>query len=174
MTLNTRVYIADRIDYREVFAKCDRLIGADEGVKFTDEPGSIWNNPGQGLCALLDVTHGNGSPLRAEPEPCDEYCEPDCDGIHQPACWLDVSFDTGYSYSGPEGGCGDLHARLVAELGRWLDGRGIRWSWQNEFTGEIHQGYEGLTELGAGGLAALGWFAASVAPAIRAMGGQVA
>ena len=186
MTLDTRIYLHDRADYREVFVKCNQLIGAHEGIRFTDEPVSdwkdgkrlrgpedgewtIWNAPGQGLCALLDLSYRKDAPLRA-PGDHYRYCEPDeCDGGCAPACWLEVSFDTAYGYRGDNGeGCGDLHARLVAELGRWLDGKGVRWSWQNEFTGEIHSGYEGLTELGAGGLAALEWFAAEALPAIAA------
>lgn len=187
MTLDTRVYIADRIDYREVFVKCNQLIEAHEGIKFTDEPVSewedgerkrgpedgewlIWNEPGQGLCALLDVSYRKDGPLRS-PGDHSRYCEPEdhCGGNCAPSAWVEVSFDTAYGYSGPEGGCGDLHARLVAELGRWLDGKGIRWSWQNELTGEIHRGYEGLEELGMGGLKALEWFAFEVEPAITAL-----
>ena len=74
MTLDTRIYVLDRIDYREVFVKCNQLIGAHEGIEFTDEPipdykageclpgpeggdWFIWNKPGQGLCALLDITY---------------------------------------------------------------------------------------------------------------------
>src|SRR5262249_37828790 len=131
---------------------------------------TIWNEPGQGLCALLDISYRKTAPLRA-PGSHWRYCEPEadeCDGTCAPACWLEVSFDTRDSYHGPEGGWGDLHARLVAELGHWLDGKGIRWSWMNEFTGEIHQGYEGLEELGAGGLKALEWYATKALPAIAA------
>jgi hypothetical protein len=51
---------------------------------------------------------------------------------------------------GQHGGCGELHARLVSQLGRWLDSKSIAWSWQNEFNGNIHGGpdrYERLAEL---------------------------
>ena len=171
MTLNTRIYVHGRVDCREVFIKCNQLIGAHEGIAFKDEPGMIWNEPGQGLCALLDVTHGDGAPLR-EPGEHAKYCDDGgADECFTPCgvpCWLEVSFDTSYSYSGPEGGCGDLHARLVAELGRWLDGKDIRWSWRNEFTSEVHESYAGLEDLAAGGLKALGWFATEALPAIAA------
>lgn len=193
MTLDTRIFIQGEISYRDVFVKCNQLIGAHEGIKFTDEPVPhwengerkrgpedgewfIWNEPGQGLCALLDIHYRKDAALYASGDHY-RYCEPEddnCEGGCVPPCWLEVSFDTSYGYSGPDGGCGDLHARLVAELGRWLDGKGVRWSWKNEFTGEIHGGYEGLEELGAGGLRALEWFAFEVAPAITAMGGEVA
>ena len=64
-------------------------------------------------------------------------------------------------------GCGDLHARLVAELGIWLDQRGKRWKWENEFTGEIHEGYEQLIQLASGGFEATAWFRTMVVPAIQ-------
>jgi len=122
MTLDTRVYVLDPIDYRQVFVKCNQLIGATEGTRFEDRGASIMNLPGQDLCAWLIIDYGKRP--------------------------MEVSFDTAYGYSGPEGGCGDLHARLVRGLGEWLDGKGVRWSWLNEWTSEVHEGYERLTELG--------------------------
>lgn len=166
MTLDTRIYVHGPIDYREVFVKCGQLIGAHEGIKFTDEPvpewkdgkrkrGAedgewfIWNAPDQGLCALLTVSYRKDGALRA-PGSHSRYCEPEadeCDGGCALPCWLEVSFNTAYGYSGPEGGCGALHARLVGEFGRWLDSKKVRWSWLNEFTGEVHDGYGRLPEL---------------------------
>ena len=172
MTLDTRVYICGRIDHRELFTKCNQLIGAHEGIAFTDkevESGErrLYNHPGQGLCALLDVRYRRDAPLLA-PGAHYRYCEPeDEDHTHCFPHWVEVSFDTAYGYKSDSGeGCGDLHARLVAELGQWLDAKDIRWSWQNEFTGEVHQGYEGLTELGPGGAEASTWFRDIVAPAL--------
>ncbi len=171
MTLDTRVYIQGRIDYREVFVKCNQLIGAHEGIKFEDKPGNIWNVPGQGLCALLDIYHGDGEPLR-EPGEHAKYCDGEADDCFTPCgtpCWVEVSFDTAYGYRDGEEGCGDLHARLVAELGQWLDSKGIAWQWQNEFTSEIHSGYERLIDLCSGGFEASAWFRTTVAPAIGAI-----
>lgn len=54
---------------------------------------------------------------------------------------------------------------------QWLDERGIAWSWENEFSGEIHGGedrYERLTDLMQGGHRAESWFGAWVLPAIEA------
>lgn len=92
-----------------------------------------------------------------------------CDGSdHAPACWLTVSFDTSYGYSDERGyGCGDLHAEYIARLGQWLDAMGIRWCWENEFTGEIHTGYEQLTGLASGAFEASAWFRTTVLPAIE-------
>jgi hypothetical protein len=193
MTLDTRVYVQGRIDYREVFVKCNQLIGAHEGIKFTDEPvadwkdgeripgpedgeWTIWNKPGQGLCALLDISYRRADPLREADEHA-KYCDGDTDDCFAPCgvpCWLEVSFDTAYGYKGDGGeGCGDLHARLVAELGQWLDGKGIRWQWRNEFTSEVHSGYERLIDLCSSGFEASAWFRTTVAPAIAAMGGEI-
>ncbi len=170
MTPNTEVYIHDPVDYRDVFIKCNQLLGAHEGTAFTEDAGSISNKPAQGLPAWLFVYHGDNGPL-VEPGRHSEYCDGGLDGCPAPCavpCWIEVSFDTTYGYQGPDGGCGDLHARLTAELGRWLDGKGVSWSWRNEFTSEVHAGYAGLTELGAGGLAALDWFtAAATTPEFR-------
>jgi hypothetical protein len=173
MTLDTRIYVLDRIDHRELFARCGQLIGADEGIKFTDDqdcaygdadplaqPWTIANNPGQNLCARLMVHYRPGAPLRTEAQA--SAHDMDCEG----ACYAEVSFDTAYGYRGPDGGCGDLHVRLVTQLGQWLDGRGIRWQWRNEFTGEVFWGYEGLDQLGSGGAQAERWFTGAVAPAI--------
>jgi hypothetical protein len=186
MTLDSRVYIHDDLALSDLVAKCEQLIGAPRDVRFTDsqdrswkdgksfvEPHSPWtfsNDPGQGLCAWLLIYHRIEAPLRptsAEHEP--DICDEDCDGAwHDPACWLIVSLDTAYSYRGPDGGCGDLHARIIAELGQWLDERGIAWSWRNEFTGDLHQGYDGLTDLASQGAPASAWFRDIVRPAILA------
>jgi hypothetical protein len=191
VTLDTSVYVQGPVNPLAVFIKCNQLLGAHEGVKCSDEldtiyssdakswlPGppngrrTLMNEPSQGLSAWLMLHYRAEGPLQKAGEH-SKYCDgPDeCsqpDGCATP-CWVEVSFDTTYSYRGPEGGCGDLHARLVAELGRWLDELGADWSWMNEFTGEIHHRYDGLEKLGAGGLKALTWMASTVMPAIGNM-----
>jgi hypothetical protein len=188
MTLNTLVYAMDRVRPLDVFAKCSDLIGAPAATRFTNEPeptwrdgertiepGSPWllsNSPGQGLCAWMDVRYLPDEPLRTPDQAaeCDTYCDPDCsEAEHDPACWLWVSFDTSYSCRDDEGrGCGDLHASLVADLGNWLDGRGVRWRWRNEFSGEVHEGYDRLIDLCTDGFAAQAWFTTTALPAIAA------
>jgi hypothetical protein len=188
MTLDTSIYILDEINYKQVYAQCGRLIGQHEGIKFTDEPAQNWrngertddpdglrwiyNHPGQGLPALLDMKYRQGGPIKSDPEACDRYCDDDCDRTdHEPAHWIEVSFDSPYGYRDEQGrGCGDWHACLVTQLGQWLDERGVRWAWQNEFTGEIHTGYERLIDLCAGGFEATAWYENTVKPAISAAG----
>jgi hypothetical protein len=173
MTLSTKVYVHDRIDVRRLFETCNRLIGAPETVRYTDKAvtyGDYWsigNDPGQGLCAWLIINYRPDGPLLAGPEGCED-CGPDCSWQHDPACWAIVDFDTGYSYRDEHGGCGDLHARLVHQLGRLMYAGDVSWSWRNEFTGELHQGYDGLEALGSGGRKAEHWMRETVLPAIEA------
>lgn len=186
MTLDTRIYVHGKIDYRAVFVKCNQLLGATEQTRCTDEqdtdyrlgkkvtlPGSSWtiqNEPMQGLPGWLMLHYRPDAPLRV-PGDHSKYCDGAADECYEPCgipCWLEISIDTTYSYHGPEGGCGDLHAWFTAELGRWLNEQGVSFSWRNEFTGEVHQGFDGLEDLGRGGLKALEWFATEALPAIRA------
>lgn len=191
MTLDTRIYILDQADPDEVFHFCRDLIGATDRHTFTDDE-SIWsdgelllsNDPGQGLPAWLMLHYRKDAPLRTPEQAAehDEDCnlpgrdwydpiDGPCDGTHawRQAAWLTVSFDTAYGYQDERGyGCGDLHAELVAKLGQWLDAKGVRWEWMNEFTGEIHQGYTRLVELASGGFEASAWFRTTILPAIEA------
>lgn len=191
MTLNTSVFILDPVRPKDVYAKCGQIIGQTERTIFTDEPTknfkngewvpdpdglcSIWNKPGQGLPALLDVHYRKGGPIKSSDQQCDRYCDEDCENDgHDPAHWIEVQFDTAYGYKDEQGrGCGDLHACYVAELGKWLDERHVRWKWENEFTGEIHSGYDRLIELCTGGFGATAWFQTTVMPALRNEFGEV-
>lgn len=174
MTLDTRVYVLDRIDYRETFTKCAQLLGVTEHHRIEDRQDGTWNAgdrtvesgnpwtimtaPGQGLPAWLMLHYRPDAPYRTEEQAAE----------HRPACWLEISFDTAYGYQDEQGrGCGDPHASVVAQLGQWLDERGVRWLWLNEFTGEIHSGYDRLVELCTDGFAASAWFQTTVLPAIQ-------
>lgn len=185
MTLNTSIFVLDEIGHKDVFVRCNQLIGATEATRFSDEPERIFrdgwiddpsasrnisNAMGQGLCALLDVHYRAGGPIKADPDACGRDCDDPCDAeSHDPVHWLEVTFDTAYGYRDEQGrGCGDLHASLVAELGKWLDERGVRWLWENEFTGEVHSGYERLIDLCSDGFEAASWFRTTALPAIAA------
>jgi hypothetical protein len=84
---------------------------------------------------------------------------------------VEVSIDTGYSFMNERGeSCSDRHARFVHELGLWLDQRGCEWKWKNEYTGEWHDGREGLVDFGSYHMSESGpaeWFALKALPAIR-------
>jgi hypothetical protein len=168
VTLSTDVYIHEQVDGDEVFHFCRSLIGATPEVKYTADEQSIGNDPDQGLCAWLIVYRKDGM-VQPEPEGHDEWCEPDCTYSHPtPAHWVKVNFDTAYTYRGEKGeDCAALHASLIAQLGTWLDGRGVSWSWSDEFTGEVHKGYEDLRGLCRGGKEATAWFDGVVLPAIQ-------
>lgn len=164
MTLSTYVYLQDPVPVDEVFEFCLELLGRpplSPPVRTKDE---VWypkddpdvrcrmTEPGQGLPAWLMVKYREDGPLRAEPEPSpNEYGE-EVD-YPEPAHWVEVNFDTSYSYSDEYGGCSTLHARLIVKLGQWLKDRGVKWSWSNEYTGEIFPGGDDklLAELVAGG-----------------------
>ncbi len=180
MTLATHVYVLDPIPPSDVLDKCRELLGATAAHRIQDrdsysEDGArvLGHPPGLGLPALLSIEHRNGEALRT-PESIKlhgRYCDPDCDGSDHDdrPCWLDVDFDTSYSYEDAHGGCGELHARLIAELGSWLDARGVRWEWRNEYTGDVHGGdarYERLLDLCESSKQARDWFQNVVMPAI--------
>jgi hypothetical protein len=191
VTLSTHVYVLDEIAAEEAFHFCRELLGCTPRISFTNQqellrygpdserivkPDGYWticNDAGQGLPAWLLVNYRPGAPFRTQEQAAkhDEWCEPDCDGVYHPvACWLDIDFDTAYSYADEHGGCGDLHARLVARLGLWLDAKGVRWSWRNEFTGDVHGGedrYDRLGELLQSGAHARTWMETVVMPAIQ-------
>lgn len=190
MTLDTRVFILDKISPQDVFWYCRReLLGLkdSQGTWYDQQntTGQIGNNLGQGFPAILDVTYGLGVPLYTPEQAAEheDWCNfpggddydpdaPDCDGTHgsRRACWAMVGFDTSYGYTDTRGyGCGDLHADYVSRLGLWLDGQGVRWEFRNEFTGEVHGGkdrYAKLIGLSRGGFEATAWFRNTVLPAI--------
>lgn len=186
MTLTTDVYVLDELAYKDVFLECNRLIGATEATRFrngqiktwrkgvaTAHPGNAWsigNHADQGLPALLDVYYRPDAPLRGTANGCEWYCDPGCDSEHDnPACWLEVSFDTAYGYRDEQGRrCGDLHASLVADLGRWLDERGVRWRWYADTLAEVYSGYERLPDLCSADAQASAWYQSTVLPAIAA------
>src|SRR4051812_37601765 len=127
MTLSTHVYLLTEADPADVFMKCRELLGATDAHTWKDEPSFyssdervISNDVGQGLPAWLLVRCSPSGMVQSENNPHDEGCTYN----HGPAHWIDVDFDTACSYVDAQGGCGALHARLLFDLGGWLDGRG--------------------------------------------------
>lgn len=140
-----------------------------------DAPWSLDNEPMQGLPAWLMTHYRPGAPYRtaeqsAAHDECDEYKEPGDPPCtlteHDPACWMEISFDTAYGYKHNGMGCGDPHALLVAGVAGWCTERGLRWKWRNEFTSEVHDDLESLVGLLSGGSEAQAWFQTTVMPAI--------
>jgi hypothetical protein len=181
MTLDTCMYVHDEVDVHQLFHHFRTLLGAvpqhpykDREYDWGTEGGwSIGNDIGIGLPALVRIYYRPGEPLRADGEACSDSCDPEDDyHWHKPAMWCEVSMDTAYGYHDELGrGCGDLHAAYVAQLGQWLDERSVSWSWENEFTGDIHAGpdrYERLRDLISSAADASAWFQTTVAPAIAA------
>jgi hypothetical protein len=192
VTLDSRIYVHDEIQAADVFrtmqanlAKYDDRPDAPAQTWTVDQDGypkngnnnpwTIANDCGQGLPAWLMVHYRPGAALRPDAEACSQHCDTDPEDpepyhSHGPAHWLVVSIDTSYGYRDAAGrGCGDLHALLIAELGQWLDARGVAWSWENEFTSEIHGGedrYRRLVDLASSGFEASAWFRTTVLPAI--------
>lgn len=176
MTLSTDLVIVDPIDARKVFDFTLALVAEgfprDPKWEHDEDRRRYSTTVGQGLPAWTFVHYATDGPLLVEseeewrewaeegetfdPPPCNEHC-------------IRIDWDTGYSYRGTNGeGCGDLHARYVATVGHWLDEQGKRWWWKNEFTGEWHNGHEGLDSLGNAGDDARSWFVGTVRPAIEA------
>lgn len=166
MTLETRVRITEPItaeDAWRIFRKAQSLLGSPETMitellgSFYDNPG-ITNMPDQGLPALLALQHNHGKPLVDDP-----------DG-DWPTCWAQISFDTTYGYSDEFGGPGTLHARLVAQLGEWLDQQGWTWQWMDEHSGAWYSGYSDLGVLIGHGRDAQTWFASILPVLARKIG----
>lgn len=182
MTLTTRVYVHDQISRSEVMDYCNRLLEAPKDVATRDE--EMWlaedgrrvmgNLPCQGLDGLLKVYYRANAFYEEE----DRY---EHDGeerwLSSPKCWIQVSIDSPYGYRGENGeSCGGRHARFVFDLGRWLDLKGVRWSWKNEYTGEIWSGedrYQRLMDLVDSGEKSRDWFRNTFIPALRRNGWAV-
>jgi hypothetical protein len=141
MTLSTYIRVLDPTAARPVFDYGRELLGCtDENPWFErdrEDARVICNRIGQGLPSMLIVKYGHDGPLPADED----------EGL--PAASLSINFDTAYGYRGPQGSeCDDLHAWLVREMGKWLDARGLRWMWNNEYTGEWFTGADGLDDFG--------------------------
>ncbi|WP_372733584.1 hypothetical protein [Nocardioides sp.] len=134
MTRSTRVAVlTPGIDPEAMWREMATILRAPEHYQFEVKPDGVHAALGQGLDALMDLTHGRGElvPERG----CDDYCAPDCpsDWCFEPAHYLMADFDTAYGAT-DSCGChsGGIHVRLVSALGDWLDQQGAEWAWHDE------------------------------------------
>lgn len=150
MTLATRIAATAPVENpRAVFDYARHLIGADDTYTFRTLPDPEEDfsfdrqvNPrwqmalGQGLPALMDVEHNNGQPLPLGEDHTHDLAESDSESndlAYQPVAYVEITFDTAYGYSAPNGAsCGDLHAWLVQEMGKYFDSLNVSWTWFDE------------------------------------------
>lgn len=145
----------------EVSRKADGTIfrHATTGEPFVEDENEYRSTLGQGLAAIWEVQYAGDGPLtwpHRDDEPCDGAdCCPDYGNTVEPPrqfC-IGASFDTAYGYRMPNGGgCADLHAFLLREIGLYLADVGVtEWVWHHEEAGTWH----GSDEIDRRGNAAL-------------------
>ena len=127
---------------------------------------------GQGLPGIVDCDfRADGSPLAPEDvhEEFDSrwHDSPEEVTVEQRACQVQLSWDTAYSYNEGGMGCTELHARALVNLFQTLPA-GVTMTWQNEFTGDVFAGLDGLVEFLGDGSSARSWFNNEAMPAILA------
>lgn len=145
MTLTTRVAIGHPIPVKRVYEYARDIVETPTEVNpVSTSFGSVEHigNPSDvGAQALLWINYGADGPLGAE------YYDPECSRPDGVVC-LEVCFDTPYSAVSNRGeACGQLHARLVREMGAWIGEHGAPWWWLDERAGEWHAGCGGLEAL---------------------------
>lgn len=144
MTLSTNIAIVDPVPPKDLFDYCRSLIGG-KNARMEHSAPSPWGSgtymtvPGQGLHAWTFVHYALDGPLILEDEATIAGYREDDPSYQPPPCnqhLIRVDFDTGYGYQENGAGCSDLHAWLIVKVGEWLDERGARWWWEDEFNGQ--------------------------------------
>lgn len=166
MTLSTDVYIQGPVDLHALkYVVQAALAEFDEAGRTPDE--QAWNDDSAELSPSWSTKVGQGLPawtyihfahLAAEgawAQPNDEYADDsdyDEDGepaLQTPKHFARIDFDTAYGYRGENGEtCSTLHVQLMTWVGKWLDEQSVPWQWRDEFTGEIHDAYDGFDTFG--------------------------
>lgn len=190
MTLNTRVAIVQEIDPQAAFrlaldaiciaaGEADRIATAQVRGPSVHENGtaSVGTVLGQGLPGIVDCDYRIGGPLHAEDYYDRTYLDPgETATLDTPACWVEIGWDTAYSFAGANGiGCSDLHSIAITLVHKALAERGIDIHWYNEYDSTWNSGIEKLDTLSAAGLEADLWFRHTAMPAIAAhiaLGGE--
>lgn len=184
---NTPIFDREHFEATRTGEKDERGIEIAEWRWLPDGTWDMGNRIGQGFPAWFWMTYRPDGPLRAaqtyyadgdgDHEVTDaalvthEYCEPGCTDAHEanPPMAVELNFDTAYGYTSPQGfGCSVLHALYIVRIGRWLAARRVSWRWYNEFTGEWHDGFDGLAAFVGDGQRAASWYHEQVEPLIKA------
>lgn len=125
MTLTTYVAVIDPVNPRTVLDALTEMVGGDPAtVKRTqwDDERSVrlGNTAMQGLDALCWVRYSEDGPLMRDE---------DEDG---PACCVQLAFDLPYSVAE------ERAPAMFAKITAWLDERGLRWLWRDDYRGDWH------------------------------------
>lgn len=161
MSLETKIFLMEKTDIKELFDFCNGLLGA-ENPKFKatrsaaeGEFGYLTyrNDIDQGLKAALMVQTHEARDVNPEDYFDDLYEEDyeDCDDpeptLLEPACAMLVTFDTTFGYRDEFGGANNLHGRYIIALHDWLASKNIRIKWREEYTREIHDGLDNIDRM---------------------------
>ena len=177
MTLSTLVAITAPVDATEIHAWANRELLRAPDAEHSVGSGEIANAPGQGLDAWLITRHNDGAPInwrqilyvpdeKPDYEDDDDYARECARADAMAEAWAVLDFDTAYGYVSDGKDCGGLHAEYIARICQKVGPEHVRW--QNEFTGEWHDGLDGLADLGRGAAQAVDWFHTTALPAIIA------
>lgn len=163
MTLSTDMYVQAPVDVvaLQYVVKC-ALAEFDEVGRTPDQ--QTWNDDSAELSPSFSTLVGQGLPAWTYihfgaagtwAQPHDEYAEDsdyDEDGepaIQSPKHFARIDFDTAYGYRGENGeSCSALHVELMKRVGAWLDEQSVPWKWRDEFTGIVHDAYDGFDTFG--------------------------
>ncbi|MBF4603724.1 hypothetical protein [Curtobacterium sp. VKM Ac-2884] len=186
MTLNTRVRIKSPVNARALHDWANQELLKVKNPQFDVRETSIANAPGQGFAAWLITEHNGGKPFEFQPslpvgsdfwnEFPDELANERAHFDAEPGGYVDLTFDTAYSFRDDRGrGCADLHADYIVRTAAHAAELGVQIAWNNEFTGQWHDGIDGLDQFAGNGVDAQRWFFGTALPAIAAQvakGGQ--
>lgn len=184
MTLDTTLVLHEWTDPIKLHTwfNANVLRVADKNPIIHQTATSIGNALGQGFDAIFDIDwredHGPiiwFDPVEELKGMEDYYAEyPDAMAettemyAKYPSGLIKIDWDTSYGYTGPGGiGCTELHASFIIRLAKeYLEPRGITFAWQNEYSGEWHEGLTGFEDFGQHGRDAAEWFSTVALPAI--------
>lgn len=156
MTLSTDVYIQGPVDLHALKYVVQAALAEFDEVGRTTEQ-QAWNDDSAGLSPSWSTMVGQGLPAWtyihfAHPAAEGAWAQPEDEndeGYVTPAHFARIDFDTAYGYRGENGEtCSTLHVQLMTRVGKWLDEQSVPWKWRDEFTGKVHDAYDGFDTFG--------------------------